>query len=62
MSFEVRDLSDLRLLPEGAEMLSGHHGEAVRRVSSTKLQVAEFFGAERFVPITNAPFMGTSKS
>ena len=39
-------------------MLDGSQGEAVREALSFQLQVGRFFGAQRFVPITNAHLMG----
>jgi predicted aconitase len=39
-------------------MLAGSRGEAVRDALRYQLAVGEFFGAERFVPVTNAHMMG----
>jgi len=39
-------------------MLDGRQGEAVRRAIAYQVEVGRFFGAERFVPITNAHMMG----
>ena len=39
-------------------MLKGAEGEAVRRALHYQLQVGQFFGAQRMVPITNAHMMG----
>lgn len=39
-------------------MLDGKKGEAVREALTFQLEVGRFFGAERFVPITNAHLMG----
>ena len=39
-------------------MLRGDRGEAVRDALAYQIRVGEFFGAERFVPITNAHMMG----
>jgi len=39
-------------------MIDGRHGEAVRDAIRYQVQVGEFWGAERFVPITNAHMMG----
>lgn len=39
-------------------MLDGARGEAARDALRYQLKVGEFFGAERFVPITNAHMMG----
>ncbi len=48
----------MRLTPEEEAMLAGARGEAVRDALRYQLAVGEFFGAERFVPITNAHMMG----
>lgn len=48
----------MRLTSEEQEMLDGRQGEALARVFREQLQVGQFFGAERFVPVTNAHFMG----
>ncbi len=48
----------MRLTPEEEAMLAGVRGEAVRDALRYQLAVGEFFGAERFVPITNAHMMG----
>ena len=48
----------MRLAPEEAAILAGARGEAVRDALAYQLEVGEFFGAERFVPITNAHMMG----
>jgi predicted aconitase len=39
-------------------MLDGAEGEAVRRALAYQLEVGRFFGAERFVAVTNAHMMG----
>ncbi len=39
-------------------MLGGAQGPAVQRALQFQLEVGRFFGAERFVPITNAHMMG----
>ena len=48
----------MRLTPEEEAMLAGSRGEAVRDALRYQLAVGEFFGAERFVPVTNAHMMG----
>jgi predicted aconitase len=48
----------MRLDPEEEAMLRGERGEAVRDALAYQIRVGEFFGAERFVPITNAHMMG----
>ena len=50
--------SAVRLTTEEQDMLAGKHGEAVREAIAYQLEVARFWGAERFVPITNAHMMG----
>lgn len=39
-------------------MLSGARGEAVRRALELQLDVGRFYGARRFVPVTNVHMMG----
>ena len=39
-------------------MLRGERGDAVRDALAYQVRVGEFFGAERFVPVTNAHMMG----
>ena len=39
-------------------MLEGRRGEAVRAAIAYQLEVGKFWGAERFVPVTNAHMMG----
>jgi predicted aconitase len=48
----------MKLTAEEEEMLSGAHGEAVKGALAYQVRVGEFWGAERFVPITNAHMMG----
>jgi predicted aconitase len=48
----------MRLTVEEQAMLSGERGAAVRDALAYLVRVGEFFGAERFVPITNAHMMG----
>ena len=48
----------MRLTNEEQEMLDGKRGEAVREAIAYQLEVGKFWGAERFVPITNAHMMG----
>jgi predicted aconitase len=43
---------------EERSILAGDHGEAARRALAYQVEVGRFFGAERFVPITNAHMMG----
>ena len=48
----------MRLTPDEQAMLRGERGEAVRDALAYQIRVGEFFGAERFVPVTNAHMMG----
>jgi len=48
----------VELTGEERAMLAGAQGEAVRRALDYQMEVGRFFGAERFVPITNAHMMG----
>lgn len=43
---------------EEARILDGQRGEALARLLKEQVQVGEFFGAERLIPIRNAHFMG----
>lgn len=48
----------MELTDEEQAILAGAQGEAVRRALDYQREVGRFFGAERFVPITNAHMMG----
>jgi len=48
----------MRLTPDEQAMLRGERGEAVRDALAYQVKVGGFFGAERFVPVTNAHMMG----
>ena len=48
----------MKLTAEEEEMLSGARGEAVKGALAYQVRVGEFFGAARFVPVTNAHMMG----
>jgi predicted aconitase len=48
----------VHLSGEEHAMLAGAEGEAARRALAQQIEVGRFFGAERFVPITNAHMMG----
>ena len=48
----------MRLTAEEQAMLEGRHGEPVREAIRYQIEVGDFWGAERFVPITNAHMMG----
>jgi hypothetical protein len=48
----------MELTPEEQAMLRGDRGEAARDALAYQIEVGRFFGAERFVPVTNAHMMG----
>jgi hypothetical protein len=48
----------MQLTPDEQAMLAGGRGEAVRDALRYQVAVGEFFGAARFVPVTNAHMMG----
>jgi predicted aconitase len=48
----------MRLTGEEERMLGGALGEAPRQALELQLEVGEFFGAERFVPVSNVHMMG----
>jgi predicted aconitase len=48
----------IELNEEEQGMLRGDHGEAVRQALELQLEVAKFYGAKRFVPVTNVHMMG----
>jgi hypothetical protein len=48
----------VKLAPEEERMRQGERGEPVRLALEQQLAVGEFFGAERFVPVTNVHMMG----
>jgi predicted aconitase len=48
----------MHLTPDEQAMLRGERGEAVRDALRYQIEVGRFFGAEGFVPITNAHMMG----
>src|SRR5436309_9044958 len=43
-------------------MLAGEHGGAVRAALEHQIKVGEFFGAEDFVPVTQAHIMADTES
>jgi hypothetical protein len=47
----------MRLTPDERDMLSGHHGEAVRRAIEYQIRVGEFFQAEDLVPVRSVHIM-----
>jgi predicted aconitase len=48
----------MQLNAEERAILAGERGEAARRALEYQVKVGEFWGAQRFVPITNAHMMG----
>ena len=48
----------MNLSPEEREILAGARGEAARRALEYQIEVGRFWGAERFVPVTNVHMMG----
>ena len=48
----------MKLTGEERAMLRGERGEPVRRALELQLEVGKFYGAKRFVPVTNVHMMG----
>jgi predicted aconitase len=48
----------MELTPEEQGMLAGDHGEAVKKAIEYQIEVGKFWGAKRFVPVTNVHMMG----
>jgi predicted aconitase len=48
----------MELTAEEQRMLAGDRGEAVKRAVEYQLEVGRFWGAKRFVPVTNVHMMG----
>jgi predicted aconitase len=48
----------VELTPEEQSILGGGRGEAARRALEYQLEVGKFWGAKRFVPVTNVHMMG----
>jgi len=48
----------MRLTAEEKKMLRGDHGRAVQEALQLQLDVGRFFGAKRFVPVSNVHMMG----
>ena len=48
----------MQLTPEEQSILDGGRGEAARRALQYQLEVGKFWGAKRFVPVTNVHMMG----
>lgn len=51
----------MQLTQEENDLLNGSGGDVLADVFKEQIQVGEFFGAERFVPISNAHFMGDAE-
>ncbi|MEO8203113.1 MAG: aconitase X catalytic domain-containing protein [Betaproteobacteria bacterium] len=48
----------MELTREEQAMLAGEHGEAIKKAVEFQLEVGKFWGAKRFVPVTNVHMMG----
>jgi predicted aconitase len=48
----------VELTPEEREILGGKRGEAARRALAYQVEVGKFWGAKRFVPVSNVHMMG----
>lgn len=48
----------MELTPEEQSILGGGRGEAAKRALEYQLEVGKFWGAKRFVPVTNVHMMG----
>ena len=48
----------MELTPEEQSILGGGRGESARRALEYQLEVGKFWGAKRFVPVTNVHMMG----
>jgi len=48
----------MELTPQEQSILGGGRGEAARRALEYQLEVGKFWGAKRFVPVTNVHMMG----
>jgi len=48
----------VRLTPEERAILGGERGDAARRALEYQIEVGRFWGAQRFVPVTNVHMMG----
>jgi predicted aconitase len=48
----------LKLTPDEEAILAGSRGEAPRRALEYQIEVGRFWGAKRFVPVTNVHMMG----
>jgi predicted aconitase len=52
----------MRLNDEEQDILAGKSGPVARQALEHQLKVGEFFGAENFVPVTQAPIMADTES
>jgi predicted aconitase len=48
----------VELTPEEEAILGGAKGDAARRALQYQIEVGKFWGAKRFVPVTNVHMMG----
>ena len=48
----------MELTAEERSILAGARGDAARRALEYQIEVGRFFGAQRFVPVTNVHMMG----
>ena len=48
----------MKLTPEEEAILGGGRGEAARAALEYQVEVGKFWGAKRFVPVTNVHMMG----
>ena len=48
----------MELNAEEKAMLAGERGEAVKKAIEYQMEVGNFWGAKRFVPVTNVHMMG----
>ncbi len=48
----------MELTSEEQAMLAGEHGEAIKKAVEFQVEVGKFWGAKRFVPVTNVHMMG----
>src|SRR5690349_1803923 len=48
----------MELTKEEQAMLAGQRGEAIRKAIQYQLEVGKFWGAKKFVPVTNVHMMG----
>src|SRR5687767_5494471 len=54
----ARGNSRVELTTEEQAILGGEHGEPARRALSYQIEVGRFWGAQRFVPVSNVHMMG----